>query len=53
VTGTKKPRKLRMSDEGAHVAYITGIEATIAKMTPLKLCEGNFVRERGANLHRW
>jgi len=40
VTGTKKPRKQRITDEGAYVAYITGVDAVIAKMNPLKLREG-------------
>jgi len=40
VTGTKKPRKPRMTDEGDYVAYITGVDAVNAKMNPLKLCEG-------------
>jgi len=40
VTGKKKPRKPRMTDEEAYVAYITGVDAVIAKINPLKLREG-------------
>jgi len=39
VTGTKKPRKPRLTDEGAYAAFITGVKAVIAKMKPLKLRE--------------